>query len=139
MKTHTIQRLRQAENIPPMPSGLPQDEKEGIRVAPPTPLAPAAGQSVAPAANVAQSQAALHDLKAHRAELDTAYKLDVLKINMEIKRLNALLRDTRQETLAVHDELVVVRKHVVGIGGAHVIGTISDLCARLAVIARKRP
>ena len=128
MKTHTIQRLRQTETLPPMPSKRPQDDLAGITAAPPTPKTPAACHGVAASGSVARVLILEpeDEIERLRAELDAAWKLDALKINKEVQRLQDELKRIRHEVAEMHDELYALGKPGDGI--------LTRLANRLAAI-----
>ena len=131
MKTHTIQRLRQVENVPQCVVGdLPQPSPlstGGIKT-PPGPLSGSNSASVARAVTLTMESE--DEIKRLQAELDAAWKLDALKINKEVQRLNTLLRQMRQEVAQVHDELYALGKPGDGI--------LTRLANRLAAIVCRK-
>lgn len=120
MTTRTIQRLRQCEGQPPMASGLPQDDSDhytGTLPGAPTPASPK------PVARRGVG----------------AWSMPVtMESEDEIGRLRELLRQTRAEAAAVHDELYTLANQTSTAGRYARAPQLHKLCDRLAVIAYRR-
>jgi hypothetical protein len=141
MKTHTIQRLRQAESLgdvcPPVEtavkptcntmktSNLTLKTPESV-ISPhlKTPSKCAVGQ---PERKFGQSGAS--------GDSGVAWRIPVMDEDGEALRLRTLLREVRREAALVHDELYALRHDIV-YTQAKAFNAIVD---RLAVIACQRP
>jgi len=144
MKTHTIQRLRQAENTPQCVA-CPQTEPLIPSVA--DTKTPPRGHS-GPNLPTVEAPVALREAGGYQGgtptpKIATAGARTTEKRHLviemdegdEAERLRTLLRDVRREAALVHDELYPMRHDIVYTQTA----SFNALLDRLAIIACQRP